>query len=187
VVVGPHHAYRKHHVDSSRLPDAPPASPVPNDTQRPLAHQRNAVSIGLFIASLISTILSGLFLIIAIVGPRYGFIISNRGSFSPSSAALLTAFLAKIIELTFVMTFLSFLGQILSRRAFRLSGINLANLAMRSWILQPGSLLTHWATVKVAGVSALGVLSLVATALSLLYTTATGALDELPYLAFFLG
>jgi hypothetical protein len=187
VVVGPHYAYRKHRVDSSRLLDAPPVSPVPDGNLRSLAHQRNAVSIGLFIASLISTILSGLFLVIAIVRPRYGSIISNRGSFSPSSAALLTAFLAKIIELTFVMTFLSFLGQILSRRALRLSGINLANLAMRSWILQLGSLLTHWATVKVAGISALGVLSLVATALSLLYTTATGALDELPYLAFFLG
>jgi hypothetical protein len=100
-----------------------------------LKGRRNLVSVGLLAASIYSTLLSGLFLVVATVQPRYGFTISSRGSFSPSSAALLTAFLGKTIELTFVMTFLAFLGQILSRRAVRQQGINLANLAMRSWIL----------------------------------------------------
>jgi hypothetical protein len=135
VVASPYFTYLKHHVNSTCFPDGPTAFPVLDGTKRSLAGQRNAGSIGLFIASLVSTVLSGLFLVIAIVRPRYGYIISNRGSFSASSAALMTAFLAKIIELTFVMTFLSFLGQIVSRRAFRRSGINVANFAMRSWIL----------------------------------------------------
>jgi hypothetical protein len=107
-----------------------------------LKGRRDFATVALFATSIYSTIFSGLFLIIAIVKPRYGFTISDRGSFSPSSAALLTAFLAKTIELTFVMTFLSFLGQILSRRAMRQQGISLANVAMRSWILQVGFILT---------------------------------------------
>lgn len=97
--------------------------------------KRGLTSIGLFAASVYTTVFSGLFLVVAIVQPRYGFTISDRGPFSPSSATLLTAFLAKTIELTFVMTFLAFLGQVLSRRAVHQKGINLASVAMRSWIL----------------------------------------------------
>jgi hypothetical protein len=102
---------------------------------------RNFAALGLFATSIYSTIFSGLFMVIAIVKPRYGFTISDRGSFSPSSAALLTAFLAKTIELTFMMSFLAFLGQILSRRAMRQQGIYLVNVAMRSWILQVSRIL----------------------------------------------
>jgi len=61
--------------------------------------------------------------------------VSKHGTFSPSSAALLTQFLAKTIELSFVMVFLVFIGQVLSRRAIQQKGINLASIAMRSWIL----------------------------------------------------
>ncbi|KAF2627074.1 hypothetical protein BU25DRAFT_342087, partial [Macroventuria anomochaeta] len=87
------------------------------------------------VGSIYTTLLSGLSLVIAIVQPRCGLIISNPGAFSPSSATLLTAFLAKTIEVTFVMTFLVFLGQILSRCAGRRKGISRACAAMRSWIL----------------------------------------------------
>ena len=72
------------------------------------------MSIGLVFASSYSTMLSGLFVVVAITEPRYGYIISNRGLLSPASAALLTAFLAKPIEISFVMVFLAFLGQVLS-------------------------------------------------------------------------
>lgn len=75
---------------------------------------------------------SGLFFVVEIVQPRYGFAISNRAPFSPSSAALLTALLAKTVELTFVMTFLEFLDQSLTRRSIGSRGINLASLARRS-------------------------------------------------------
>ena len=79
--------------------------------------------------------MSGLFLVISIIRPRYGHIISKRGPFSPSAAALFTAFLAKTIELSFVTVFLAFLGQVLSRRAALQGGLDLASVAMRSWIL----------------------------------------------------
>lgn len=55
---------------------------------------------------------------------------------SPFPPLHYSAILAKTVELTFVMAFLGFLGQVLSRRAQRQQGVNLANLAMRSWILQ---------------------------------------------------
>ncbi|KAF2744436.1 hypothetical protein M011DRAFT_460974 [Sporormia fimetaria CBS 119925] len=140
--------------------------------------QRSLASIGLFILSICSTTLSGLFLVVAIVQPRYGYIISNPGPFSPSSAALLTAFLAKTIELTFVVSYLSFLGQVLSKRALERRGIRLADIAMRSWILQPGSIIAQWYTVKSVGLGILGLLTLATVPLSLLYTTAAGTLVQ---------
>jgi len=85
--------------------------------------------------SIYSTIMSGVFLVVAITNPQYGHIISNRGPFSPSSVALLSAFLAKTIEITFATVFIAFLGQVLSRRATLHEGLTLASVAMRSWIL----------------------------------------------------
>ena len=41
---------------------------------------------------------------------------------------------------------------------------------------QPGKLFSGWHSVRVAGFSVLGVLSLITAVLSLLYTTAAGAL-----------
>jgi hypothetical protein len=53
-----------------------------------------------------------LFFIVALIQPKYGHVVSARGRFSPSSAALLTAFIAKTVELSFVMVFLAFIGQV---------------------------------------------------------------------------
>jgi hypothetical protein len=47
---------------------------------------------------------------------------------------------------------------------------------MRQWIMQPGSLLTHYESVRVAGVTVLGFIALLITILALLYTTAASAL-----------
>jgi hypothetical protein len=44
---------------------------------------------------------------------------------------------------------------------------------------QPGKLFTSWNSLKFAGFSVLGALSLVTAVLSLLYTTAAGALGTL--------
>ncbi|KAF1937476.1 hypothetical protein EJ02DRAFT_437830 [Clathrospora elynae] len=147
-------------------------------TQGLLKPQRNAYSISLLVTSLYSTLCSALFFVVALLQPKYGHVISSRGRFSPSSAALLTAFIAKTIELSFVMVFLAFIGQVLSRRAIQQKGISLASVAMRSWILQPGTLFSQWYSVRFAGLSVLGVLSLVTAILSLLYTTAAGALVQ---------
>ncbi|KAI4945005.1 hypothetical protein J4E91_008350 [Alternaria rosae] len=147
-------------------------------TQGLLEPQRSGYSITILLTSLYSTLCSALFFIVALIQPKYGHIVSARGRFSPSSAALLTAFIAKTVELSFVMVFLAFIGQVLSRRAIQQKGINLASVSMRSWILQPGKLFSGWHSVRVAGFSVLGVLSLITAVLSLLYTTAAGALVQ---------
>ncbi|KAH7091921.1 hypothetical protein FB567DRAFT_226616 [Paraphoma chrysanthemicola] len=140
--------------------------------------ERGTYPRAIFLTSVYSTAMSGLFFVVATIRPRYGFTISSEGQFTPSSAALLTAFLAKTIEISFVMVFLIFLGQTISRRALRQEGISLSLLGMRSWILQPGTLLTQWRGVRVVGLNPLAILSVTATFLTLLYTTAAGTLVQ---------
>jgi hypothetical protein len=136
------------------------------------------LSVTILILSIYSTMMSGIWLITAFVQPRWGRAIHSGGSFSPSTASLLSALLAKTIELSFVTVFVSFLGQVLSRRAFIKSshGINISEISMRTWIIQPGYLLTHFQTVKYAALTFLGAISLTAALVGLLYTTASDAL-----------
>jgi hypothetical protein len=105
---------------------------------------------------------------------------------TPYIADLLTAFFAKTIELSFATVFVSFLGQVLSRRAFMKNqgkGITLAEMDMRSWVMQPGTMITHFEALKSSILSFLGVLSLVAAVVAMLYTTASESLVQ-PYLRY---
>lgn len=68
--------------------------------------------------SLFSTIFSGIYLAIASKGPRYGKIIHEERAFSISTATVLFAVFAKLIEISFVTVFVAFIGQVISRRAF---------------------------------------------------------------------
>ena len=84
-----------------------------------------------------STIFSALFLILALRGPRYGRMIHTNGVLTAGTAAFLTSFIAKLIELSFVTVLVAFLGQALARRAFKLEdarGVTLAELSMRGWM-----------------------------------------------------
>lgn len=131
------------------------------------------------------TIMSALFLVVAVRGPSYK-IIRTNGSMTISGATVLTTFFAKTIELSFVTVIVALLGQALARRAHDKKtegGITLAEIGMRSWILQPGTLITHWESVRYAGVSILGILSLLAAILALLYVTAANAVVQ-PQLRF---
>lgn len=132
------------------------------------------------------TAMSALFLAIAVTEPRYGRRIRTDGFLTISGAALLSTFLAKSIELSFVTLVIALLGQTLARRAHSKkgpNGITLAEIGMRSWILQPGTLVTHWESVRYAGVTVLGITSLLSTILALLYVTAANALVQ-PQLKF---
>ena len=89
--------------------------------------------------------------------------------------------MAKLIELSYVTSFVAFLGQVLSRRAFMKEqgrGVTLSELSMWRWVVQPGTLITHWETAKYAGISILGILSLLSAALATLYSPAAAALGE---------
>lgn len=68
--------------------------------------------------SIFSTVFSGIYLAIAIRGPRYGRLIHQDRAFSISTASVLFTVFAKLIELSFVTVFVAFLGQVISRRAF---------------------------------------------------------------------
>ncbi|KAK5719396.1 hypothetical protein LTR15_007919 [Elasticomyces elasticus] len=142
---------------------------------------QNWLSVGILILAIFSTVLSALFLIIALRGPRYGKMIHTNGSLTASSAAFLTSILAKLIELSFVTVLVAFLGQALGRRAFKQQagrGVTLAELNMRSWITQPGSMLTQWHTVRYAGITLLGGLALLGALSAMLYTSAATALVQ---------
>jgi hypothetical protein len=140
------------------------------------------LSITVLILCLFSTIWSGIFLGIALRAPRYGRTVTTHGKLTPYSALILTAVLGKLIELSFVTSFVVFLGQVLSRRAFMKEqgrGITLAEMSMWRWVVQPGTLITHWHGVRYAGWSFLGLLSLLAATLATLYTPAASALGEI--------
>lgn len=133
--------------------------------------------------SIYSTVFSSIFLGIAIARPRWGHRIGTRGAISYDTATLLNALISKTVELTFATTFVATLGQILSRRAFTKSastsrdqGISLADANMRLWIMQPGTLFTHWDGAKYAVRTILGFSALVAAVGSAFYTTAAESL-----------
>lgn len=103
---------------------------------------------------------------------------------SPPQAGLLTAFLAKTIETFSTTVFITFLGQTLSRRAFRRStayGTTLVDLNLRSLVVQPGRLVTHLSSFRCSMTSMLGALTLLTTLLTMLYTTASEALGKIPH------
>jgi hypothetical protein len=146
----------------------------------------NWLSITILVFAVYSTVMSALFLVVAVRGPRYGRMIRTDGVLTISGATVLTTFFAKTIELTFVTVIVALLGQALARRAHDKKtehGITLAEISMRSWILQPGTLFTHWESVRYAGVTLLGFVSLLAAILALLYVTAANALVQ-PQLKF---
>lgn len=45
--------------------------------------------------------------------------------------------------------------------------------------MQPGTMLTHWESVKYAGTTSLGAIALIAALMAMLYTTASDALGKL--------
>ncbi|KAK5937581.1 hypothetical protein PMZ80_010201 [Knufia obscura] len=130
-----------------------------------------------------STFFSAIFLVIALAKPRWGHHIGPRGALSYDSATLLSAFFSKSVELTFATTYVATLGQILTRRAFAKSyfsraqkGISIAEMNMRLWIMQPGTLVTHWSGARYVVTSLLGISALIAAFAAAFYTTAAESL-----------
>jgi hypothetical protein len=164
----------------------PPLSPL-TTRQRTSAvqgqyreHHSGWVFAFILILTFLSTALSGIYFVIAIMAPRWGKYISSHG-LSLSTANVLIQLFAKLIEMTFVTAFIAFLGQKFTRKALRATGgVTVAEMGMRDWIMQPGSILLQQArSVKYAGWSWIGVLTLVAALASVLYTTAASALSKM--------
>lgn len=136
------------------------------------------LAISILALSIYSTLLSGLWLGVAIARPRFGHGISPMGRIPPPTASLLAAAIAKSIELSFVTVFVAFLGQVLSRRALvkKSKGITISEMSMRQWVMQPGTLITHWQTVRYAVSNLLGVIAMCGALAAILYTTASESL-----------
>ena len=136
----------------------------------------------ILVLAVYSTVLSALWLIVACVKPRYNWRISHAsGAMAPDTASVLAAGLAKSIELSHVTVFVAFLGQVLSRRAISRGsqGITIADLTMRNWVMQPGTMITHWESLLSAGHTRLGIITLIVTVMAIFYTTASDALGML--------
>ncbi|KAL7623090.1 hypothetical protein AAE478_006769 [Parahypoxylon ruwenzoriense] len=142
--------------------------------------RRSWTYIVLMALSIYSTVLSALWFVVSIYQPRYGRGISSSEGWkmAPSTATLLCTLFAKTIELSFVTVFVALLGQVLTRRAFvrKSKGVTLAEMTMRNWVIQPGSLLTYWEGIPNAAPTLLGLLTLIATICSMFYTTASDAM-----------
>jgi hypothetical protein len=137
------------------------------------------LNMSIIVICVFSCVFSGIFLSLAIREPFYGRSITSNGPMTPAGAMLLTTIFAKLIEISFVTSFVAFLGQVLSRRAFMKHygrGVTLSELSMWRWVVQPGTLITHWETAKYAGLSLMGILSLVSASLATLYSSASTAL-----------
>ena len=123
-----------------------------------------------------STVFSTIRLVVAIVRPRWGKVIHTGGLLAPSTATTLFALVSKTIEISSVAIFVTLLGQLLTRRSLSSSGVTIADMGMRTCIIQPGYALAHLEHLRLAGRTALGLVSLLAAMSTLLYTTASDAL-----------
>lgn len=95
------------------------------------------LSVSILLLSIYSTGLSCLWFVVSIVQPRWGRAISSSGGMAPSTASTLATLFAKTIEMSFVTVFISFLGQVLTRRSFikKSRGMTLAEMTMRNWVI----------------------------------------------------
>lgn len=132
------------------------------------------ISVWLLIMSLYSTIMSGIWLFVAVIQPRWGSTISTNGPIPLNTANLLTAIFAKTIEMSFVTLAMAFVGQVLTRRAIAThEGMTMAEVTMRTWIAQPGAIFTNLGAARHVGHSLLGIMVLIATLVVMFYTTAS--------------
>ncbi|KAL4906011.1 hypothetical protein BDW74DRAFT_167622 [Aspergillus multicolor] len=148
-------------------------------TKKKIVQGRNSwIPMTLIILACYSTLFSGIFVVVAIQEPRYGRLIGQNGSLTLSTANNIGMLIAKTTELAYVTICVAFLGEVLSRRAITKGsrGISIADMSMRSWIMQPGTMVVHWHSLRYSGLTVLGVIALVVTFVAMLYTTAAEAL-----------
>ncbi|KAL4788786.1 hypothetical protein BDV19DRAFT_398014 [Aspergillus venezuelensis] len=147
--------------------------------KKTIVHRRLSwVPATVLVLAVCSTLLSGLYFVVALIKPRYGKFIGVDGKMAASTASLLSMLFAKIVELSYVTICVAFLGQVLTRRAITKGsrGISISDMSMRTWLMQPGAIIVHWESLRYSGWTVLGVITLTATVVAMLYTTAAEAL-----------
>ena len=130
--------------NSDREPLAKPPSRTEVDFECKMRtqprHGRNSwLAVSILILAIYSTVFSGIWLTVAIMKVRYGRTVSRAGVTFETASTLYAAF-AKSIELSFVTVFVAFIGQVLSKRALlQPRGVTMAEMNIRSWVMQPGA------------------------------------------------
>lgn len=121
---------------------------------------------------------SFIFLVVAIWKPHYDVV--GRGSLPPSTASLLSALIAKLIEMAFATVVVATIGQALSRRAVteRSTGISVSDMSMRVWVMMPGSLMAQARNVRYSAWTSVGIIAILSAICASLYTTASDALGR---------
>lgn len=173
------------HVESQNIELESPGTPsVQNHRcgrREPYRSLEWIAVISLFFVGLYSTLLSGVWLAIAIANPIWDDIIHfNSSKITPVNASTVTTALAKTIEMSFITLFLAVIGQYLTCKASNnnTAGISLAELQLKIVLLQPGVLVTRWTSYSRSMLSVLGIVSLVACLSATFYTTASDALGK---------
>lgn len=141
------------------------------------------LSIIFILLAVFSWVGSGVFLGIAIAKPHWGYRIGPGKALTYGTATFLCVLFSKLVEITFACSYVAALGQFLSRKAFPKNsprhtgrGISLAEINLRMWILQPGTLITHFEGVKYVITTFLGVITLAAAISAMFYTSSVEAL-----------
>lgn len=139
---------------------------------------RRRLPLLVILSSIFSSVFSGIYLVLALRPVQYQGIIGPTGHLSLSTASLISALIAKLIEITFVTAFIAFIGQVLSYKACssHSKGVRMAELDAKTWIVQPGSMLRDFRSLRHGFATAIGVWSLLVTLATLFYTTAANAL-----------
>ena len=143
--------------------------------------RKDLFSIVILGISFYSTVMSGSWFAIAVYRPHWGHLVSSHGPVKPDNASLISTLFAKSIEISLGTAFVAFLGQKLSHRAFSnpSRGISIAEMSMRAWVVQPGSMISHWSILRNGILSWLGLATFFVAWLALLYTSASDALSKI--------
>lgn len=130
----------------------------------------------MLLTSVYSMGMSGLWFVLGVTS--YQFDVNRPGALSFSAASTLIAAGAKTIELSFEFVSVVIVGQELSRRFTGRSarGLNLAEMQLKAFLAQPGSMITNWQAVLHVLPSTMGITCLFISAIGILYTTASDAL-----------
>ncbi|RFU24414.1 hypothetical protein B7463_g11925, partial [Scytalidium lignicola] len=69
-------------------------------------------------------------------------------------------------------------GQVLSRRSLIQGsrGVSIAETSMKTWVIQPGFMVTHWENLQHVGLTLLGAITLMAAIIAMFYTAAYDSL-----------
>ncbi|KAM4065895.1 putative mcm2 3 5 family protein [Hirsutella rhossiliensis] len=158
-----------------KFAEAPTYCSSKRNVQTPRNGPPSIVMIGL---SFISTAMSIGWLWVAGTRPRYGHVISSSGFMLPATATILATLVSRSIELISATVVISCVGQILSQRSANQPerGMTLAEMTMRNWILQPGTIITGYGKLKYTIFTVLGLPCLLAAVAITLYTPASDAL-----------